>query len=128
LDSGLEEEIRDFVDRYIDSVEQLEILILLKESAPQQWSAQEINEKLQSHFSSVQTRLRGLCKLNLINCNAENYSYPGSDKSQEPKIEKLILAYKQKRIRVIEMIFSKPKDKLRDFADAFKIKKDPKDG
>lgn len=123
-----ESKIRDFIDHYIDSVEQLEILLLLKESSPKSWTSKEINEKLQSHLDSVKERLEQLCILKLITCQDSRYFYPGEDRVAISKVEAVAQAYRQKRIRVIEMIFSRPKNKLKDFSNAFKLRKGPKDG
>ncbi|MEQ1877612.1 MAG: hypothetical protein ABL958_13290 [Bdellovibrionia bacterium] len=124
----LDPEIQSFIDKFIDSVEQLEILVLLKESAPKSWSDREINEKLQSNLGSVRERLAGLCKLDLIKSVNNLFVYPGSNDKYDQIIEMTSHAYKRSRIRIIEMIFSRPKNKLRDFSDAFKIRKGKKDG
>ena len=128
MEQDLDSKVCEFIDRYIDSVEQLEILLLLKETSPRSWTAPQINEKIQSHLASVQERLAGLCKMNLVACAGDVFAYPGTDSSQDETVAKLASIYLKRRIRVIELIFSRPKNKLRDFSDAFKIRKDPKDG
>jgi hypothetical protein len=42
-------------------------------------------------------------------------------------VEELAQAYADRRVSVIGLIFAKPTDKLRSFADAFRIRKDRSD-
>jgi hypothetical protein len=42
-------------------------------------------------------------------------------------IEELARAYADRRVTVIGLIFAKPLDKIRSFADAFRIRKDRSD-
>jgi hypothetical protein len=129
LSHGIESEIRNFISRYIDSVEQLEILLLLRNAGDKQWTAAEINDRLQSNLSSIQSRLKGLCDLKFIMCTQNVFQYQKTkDPDMERILDKLAHVYKEKRNRIIEIIFSKPQDKLRDFSDAFRIRKDPEDG
>lgn len=42
-------------------------------------------------------------------------------------VDRLAEAYASSRARVIDLIFSKPADKLRHFSDAFKLRKEEED-
>jgi hypothetical protein len=135
LERGLAQEfdpnVRNFIDNAIDSVEQLEILLQLYEIRPHSKTAREINDQLQSNLKSVETRLKGLCDQGLLKCDVDRYVYFDSSPEVTEVLSNLADLYKHRRIRVIELIFSKParpRDKFRDFSEAFILRKDPDNG
>jgi len=119
---GLSQSVKDFIVNYIDSVEQVEILILLFVSHPKPWTVTEITERILSTPSSVGQRIKLLVQQNFLVQNGEQYSFNTAN-THAGVLPLLVEAYKDRRIRVIEAIFSKPVDRLRDFSDAFKINK-----
>jgi hypothetical protein len=124
-------EVQKFIAAYISSVEQLEILQLVSGTPDKWWTAEEVYAVVQSNRASVAERLDGLAAQGLAVADRTNapvrfrYS-PGSEELGRC-VQGATLAYRQQRIRVIELIFSKPHDALRHFADAFKLRKQDKD-
>lgn len=116
-------EILSFLTKYIDSVEKLEILLLLKSTHTRVWTVTEINSHLLSSVTSIEQRLASLCKDNLIICRDQVYQY-----NLHPEIDLLLIglseSYKKHRISVIEFIFSKSNRNLNNFLDAFKLRRD----
>ena len=49
---------------------------------------------------------------------------PGNDPELDQAVVRLAKDYAERRVTVITLIFSKPVDKLRTFADAFRLRKD----
>lgn len=113
-----------FVDRFIESVEHLEILLLLADTE-RTWSVLEIFQKIQSSHASVQQRLDSLVAANLLARDSSNKYYfaPKNDDTRKLVLD-LAEAYKTRRVRIIEAIYTRKTDAVRTFADAFKFKRD----
>jgi hypothetical protein len=124
-------EVEEFVFNYIDSLEQLEILLLVRSKPESLWSVKEVNETLKSSPSSVAQRLEKLTTYGLIQARSQEpacYQYHPATPQLAAAVQELALAYKERRLTVVQCIFSKPLSSLRIFADSFKLRKDPKDG
>ena len=122
----LSQNVITFLDRNIDSAEQLEILLLLKRNPEKEWTAEEVSTELLTSVSSVGSRLADLHSRGVLSkqtrLNKPCYKY----RPQTPDLNRTITdvekAYAKYRVRIISMIYSKPIDRIRTFADAFKVK------
>lgn len=131
-DSKVPEELKQFIYKYIDSVEILEILLYLR-LYPNEWkTAMQIDRELKTQVASISKRLLVLKSYELAE---ENPNDPGSFKylykSEEINETIALLAeeYKIRRYQIYELIFSQ-KNHIRNFADAFVVidKKNKKGG
>ena len=124
-DAELIEELQRFIARYIESVEKLEILLMLKRSPAKSWSVQEVYQQIQSSINSVNQKLLDLCRDGFVKRGPdERFQFSPKSKELEEKVAALGDAYQKRRIKVIELIFSSTTDELRKFADAFKLRKE----
>lgn len=121
--------VKDFVFQYIDSVEQLDILLLLCSDQNKIWSAEELSAFLRSSRNSIEKRMTALEAQHLVSRDGDGYRYTPEPESLNQTIKELGEIYKVHRYRILEIIFS-PMKRGRDFADAFKITgpKEPKGG
>jgi len=126
MNSGLSHELQAFICQHIHSVEQLEVLLLLKRSDAREWTADEVTREMASHRHAVESRLLDLSARGFLKSRTEGselfYSYDQSS-PLERLVEGLAAAYAERRVTVITAIFAEPKDSLRHFADAFKLRK-----
>jgi hypothetical protein len=111
---------------HIVSVEQLEILLLLREHRDRSWTAERVNNQIKSSVASVGGRLVDLAERGLLHRSGEAYQYRPAPELERAMTE-VAKAYSESRFAVIDLIFAKPSEKLRVFADAFKMKKGGKD-
>jgi hypothetical protein len=118
----LSESVRQLIARHIVSIEQLEILLLLREHGGRPWSPAEVNDRIQSSLASVSDRLADLVRRGLLRMDGEAYRYDAPAET-EAIIAELAADYRDRRYSVIDLIFSKRSDKLQLFADAFRVKK-----
>jgi hypothetical protein len=119
-----------FVHEHINSVVELEALLLLYQTRPRTWTASEIARELRIDASWPQTELQQLCRAGIIRCTPANdptYEFAGNA-DIENIVGDLSATYTDRRVSVIGLIFSKPLDKLKSFGDAFRIRKDPGNG
>lgn len=117
---GIPADVRRLVGEHIDSAEQLEILLLLRERADRSWSAAEVRAELHTGPESTGERLERLARSGLVRRDGpqERYRWLPS-----PLVDRLAETYAKRRVAVIELIFAKPADSLTTFADAFKFRR-----
>jgi hypothetical protein len=121
--------VRQFIGGFIDSLEQLEILLLLFSSSEKEWTARSVYEDIKSSPASVQSRLDTLHTQGLIaRVPPDRFRYSPATQELAEAVEGLAKSYKDNRIQIIELIFSKPSSPILGFADAFRIRRDKKDG
>jgi DNA-binding MarR family transcriptional regulator len=128
LADGISPEIKRFISEYIDSVELLEILLLVRSGPKNEWSVDSISRELRSTPESVANRLKDLSARGLLlrkEGPVSVYHYHPGKKELDAAIEGLARVYAERRAGVIDLIFSKPIDTLRHFSDAFKLRKEP---
>jgi hypothetical protein len=116
-------EVRQLIIEHISSIEQLEILLLLYREPARAWSADAVARELRIHTASAAARLADLRDRGFAAADgAAAYRYrPGG--APDGAVDGLARAYAERRVTVIELIFSKPLDNVRVFADAFRLKK-----
>jgi hypothetical protein len=118
-------EIERFIRDNVDSVEQLEVLLLLRSAPDKEWGALEVSQTLYRQPESVATRLNDLRERGFLSVNQASpplYQYSPNPQDSEI-ITGLEHSYRVRKDAVIQMIFSKPKDSLRTFSDAFRIRR-----
>ena len=118
--------VQQFLSKYIRSLEQLEVLLLLRNSASRSWTSAEVYEIVRSSRASVEERLGSFVQLGFL----AREPGPPSSFRYAPKgnlgaaVDETAGAYQKWRVRVIEAIFTPVVDPAQRFADAFKVRKD----
>ena len=115
----LSAKLRALINRAIDSVEHVEVLLLLKSQPQRDWTPQEIAAELRRSEASVAHRLRALTRVKLALGSESGYRYQSGD--ADDTVEELAYEYEHRRVRLIEAIFSRSIDSARSFADAFRL-------
>jgi hypothetical protein len=124
--SGLPEEVRAFIRQNISSIEQLEILLHLYEIAPQQKTAEQIAQSLYLSPESTARQLVYFREKGLVTESSgpkPSYSLESKESNTGRSIGALALTYRERRVSVINEIFSNPISTIQTFADAFIINK-----
>ena len=130
-DRAIPDEIRRFIAEHIHSVEQLEVLLWLLQHAQQPWTGKAIARELRIDANSAATRLEDLSARGLAApapaSDPDAYIYKPLDGSRDSCVRTLSRLYAERRVTIINLIFSKPTDRVRSFADAFRIRDDKED-
>jgi hypothetical protein len=123
----ISDEVQSFIRENISSIEQLEALLLLQRDPARKWTAQELSKELYLSLEAAIHRLDDFQKRNFCvsdNADEPRYWYNPNLGRVDSIIRDLRTAYEQRRVRVINLVFSNPIDTLKSFADAFKFRKD----
>lgn len=105
------EGIRKFLDAYIPSVEQLEVLLLLLENPTQEWRANDVSRTLYRHPESAGRRLDALVRHGLVtktDGSERRYRYDPATRMLDQTVRQLARSYNERRVTIITLIYSKP--------------------
>jgi predicted transcriptional regulator len=117
--------ILNFIFKYIDSNETIEILLFLRSLRNEWQSVEQISQQLRSNPRSVLKRLSTMRSLGLIIedvTTSGQYKFELQDIELEVVIQEFAEVYALKPQRIFEILYS-PNRQIKDFADAFVIGK-----
>lgn len=124
-DGGVPEPVRRFLSTHVSSIEQLEVLLLLRSTPDREWSVEEVNRALGSSLSSIQDRLALLADGGLVTHREVEgrrvYRYHPASDATAAVIDELANVYKERRLAVIQLVYARPESDAVHFAKAFKI-------
>ena len=119
--------IRTFIDQNVESVAQLEALLLMRRDPQRSWDAAEIAKALyipptQAGMLLGEFSSRGFVKP--IAASNQRYSFGPSNAQIEEVITEIAQAHHDRPVALISLIYSKPLNKVQTFADAFRLRKE----
>jgi hypothetical protein len=120
-------EVRQFLLDQIDSVPHLEALLLLWNSRPKLWQADEMAGRLYVDREVALRLLQDLARQQLIDSDTsspERYCYRDDPADRSRLIRMVDETYRREVVRVSTLIHSKPSSPVRDFARAFRFTKE----
>lgn len=121
MPSQLSESLERFIRERLPSIEQIEIVLLLRSDAARAWSAPEVSERLGTPPESTAMRLFLLASNGVVmfeGSGVPRYKYVANE-----LVEELEVAYNERRAALLDIVGGQTRDPLRSFADAFKLKK-----
>jgi hypothetical protein len=129
-EAGIPRDIRDFLGQYISSIEQLEILLFLYRHPGRVCDVAAIAQHLGLTEPVAAKGLDELKRSGLIQAVGEPSQYQAVlDKdAQMQLVQRLGQVYSERRVTIINLIFSRHLDRIRAFADSFKLTKRDPDG
>lgn len=98
---------------------------MLLASPEKSFSADKVCRELRSNVHSASNQLSQLAHKGLLKTTeGDLYQYGPSSEELDRRVKTLYEFYKEMPVAVVTAIYEKPKDRLKDFSDAFKLKKD----
>ena len=125
-ESGVPAPVRRFIAGHIESVGQLEVLLLLRAAADKEWTTDEVARAGVTQPASAAGWLEQLSADGLLDGSDCRYRYSPPTPAVERAIDDLAESYAKYRVAVIGLIFSKPSEHVRNFPEAFRVRR-PKD-
>jgi DNA-binding MarR family transcriptional regulator len=126
-DIPAQQDVDEFILRWIDSVPHLEALLLLWNARPREWSVTDMARALYVHTDMASGILEDLAQHGLISpvsSQTGRYVYGPQSDEQNKLMQALDRTYRHELVRISTMIHSKAPSALRDFARAFRFTKD----
>lgn len=127
LDDHSYAQVEQFILAEIDSVPHLEALLLIWNTRPKPWSVKEMADALYVSSEVAGRVLSDLTSRELVvqsDDPGNTYQYDSSSESRDVLLKNVDAAYKSQLVRVSRLIHSKASVAVRDFARAFRFKKD----
>jgi hypothetical protein len=126
---GLSDQVRALLLGTIESIAQLETLLLLHQDATGTWDAARVAAELRVEARSAEAQLVALAERGLLRAEPRGWRYGPATPELARAVDALAADYEKRRVSVVEFLYSKPAvDKLRVFADAFRLREDDSDG
>jgi len=128
MSDDISSRVSAFILAHVDSIELLEVLLMLGAQPGTAFTTVEVADHLRiapSSAANLLTRLRDHKPVDVL--PGDRYRI-----HPDPELARLLgevaLAYREWRVKVVTLIYSRPSNVVRVFANAFVLKKGPKDG
>jgi len=125
LNDRLPLELRQFIALHIESLAQLEALLLMRRERGRAMKLGELARTLYISDDMCRGMLIDLARRGFIegDTNGESFRYANTEETIEGLISQLEKFYQDRRVAVITEIYSNPSKKVQTFADAFRLRK-----
>ena len=127
----ISEEIRAFIGENVRSLRALELLLLVQANRQREWDPQELSNELRATPEWADLELRFLESRGLMirpDPAAPKFRYSPSRSDLEAAVANLAAAYRVRPCAITQVIFAGPRESIRQFADAFRLRKEKPDG
>lgn len=126
MNDPLPTEVRQFIAQQIESVAQLEALLLLRREPRKAWSSEELARQLYLSDNMCLSMLDELERRRYVarGADGKTFEYAAADPQNDALLSSLADLYAERRVAVISEIYSNPLTKVKTFADAFRLRKD----
>lgn len=121
--TGVPTAVRRLIAERIESVQQLEILLLLRAAPDKGWSSREVARALVTRVESSEDWLQRMTRDELLVRDGEEYRYAPATPELDHTVDGLAETYAKYRVAVVTLIFSRPSERVRTFSDAFRIRR-----
>jgi hypothetical protein len=119
----IDERVLAFLRAHIRSVWALELLLLLARDRARAWHSHDLVREMRSSTVAVDEALRNLKSAGLAAVDADNrYRYSPASPEVDALATGIAQAYAVRPSAVVNAIITAPDDKLRIFADSFRLK------
>jgi hypothetical protein len=120
------DEVQAFLLQSIDSIAQLEALLLLHDNPTCTWTAEALAKRLYIPTQETAVILQRLTAdgfLTLRRNSPEQYQYHPQSSEHAAKVDQVASLYTKYLIPITRIIHAKPRSRVQEFADAFKLHK-----
>lgn len=124
MSSDLTPALRDLIARFFDSVESVELVMLLRRSPQTFWAPAAMAEQLGIREDVARRKLDALSRGGILAVGSETgaFRYAPKDDDIRSGVDELAAAYAEQRVNVINTIYSANLERLRAFSNAFRVK------
>jgi hypothetical protein len=116
--------VADFIAANIDSVAEMEALLLLREQQGESWSGERVAERLYTNPGDALRALKALTGRGLLRVEDNAYQYAPAEPRLGELVEQLAETYRTRLIAITKLIHNKKSSNVQLFADVFRFRKD----
>jgi hypothetical protein len=127
VDDLIPDDVRQFIFSFIESVAHLEGLLLLRADPQAAWRVDQVAGRLyidKRQAAEVLAHLSANGFLNATGNQVPAYSYRPASAELAQTVDRVADYYSKYLIPMTNLIHSRPKPKIQQFADAFRLRKD----
>lgn len=122
---ALPDDVLGLITSAIASVWTLEVLLLMRGEPRRAWSADDLIRELRASAVVVSNATAALTAAGLIlEETPGSFRYNPVQAELAATVDRLAVCYGETRFAVTQAILTAPNDRIRSFADAFRLKKD----
>jgi hypothetical protein len=113
-----------FLARYVGSIEQLEILLLLAGQPGRSFHAGDVAQAIYASPESAARRLKRMKEDRLIRASGDSdpsYTFGPESPELEQAVQEVARTYQERRVAVTTLIASRPMENVRAFSEAFRL-------
>jgi hypothetical protein len=121
IDDLIPDDIKQFIIAGIDSVAQLEALLLLRTGAHEKWEIPVVARRLYITEQETSAVLKRLCDQGLVMMNGNEpllFQYRPKSVELARMIDRMAEVYKKQLVPVTNLIHSKPRSRIQGLADS----------
>jgi hypothetical protein len=123
VSEGISDDVQQFITAHVDSVEKLEILLLLHGERDATWTADRVSRAIRRNVASVDRCLKQLASAKLLEGSGEGgYLFGPPNRAVAAQVDRVAETHAARRVAVVELIVSNPMDAVTSFADAFRFR------
>jgi DNA-binding HxlR family transcriptional regulator len=125
MSEAFSNELKQFIAQHVESLAQMEALLILRQNGEQRWRSAELAQRLYITPDMCEAILADLERRGFAARASDGaYFYQPRDRAVDKLIDDLATIYQQRRVAVITEIYSKPVTKVQTFADAFRLRRE----
>jgi DNA-binding transcriptional ArsR family regulator len=133
-DTQIPVEVRELILDRLKSIEELEVLLLIRTDAPRAWTTEQLASTLKLPAASVEAALSALSANRLVTAQPDGtHQYDAADAKTRLSVEMLAQVYAGSRVEILVFIATNAinrvrKGALQTFSEAFRLKGRKDDG
>ena len=104
----LPKHVRDLIERHIDSVQQVEILVLLRGQSDNAWHPADVSRALHIAPGPCRTWLEQFAAAGLVTDAGMGFRHGAAKRVSRIAVDDLVDLYPRRRLSVIDAIYNKP--------------------
>jgi hypothetical protein len=118
------ETVKRVIAEHIDSVPELEAILLLRRTRDREWTADAAGARLYVSTTVAEHVLAALAARGFFTATSGRFRYAPATAQLEAAVDELAVAYSEQLVTVTHLIHSKPGGSVRQFAEAFDLRKE----
>ena len=123
-DTQIPDDIRDFILNFVDSIAHIEALMLLRRDPDLSWDGITLAARLYISVDEAKRILDELGARGLLMVDNGVYRYGCASPELKALVDRLAPIYATQLIAVTNLVHAKTSNRIKQFADAFRLRKD----